>query len=1248
MPPGCKGGAFIHDPQLCGEKEVLAQVKLQFRDPSGAKMVVTRNTSLTVQKTKRSQKTLDGSLLRDTNGERMVVSSRVAELNKYMPQYLGVSKAILDNVIFCHQDESLWPMNEPAKLKVKFDEIFEALKYTAAIDNIKKLKKDYVSGLTNLRTVEAQCKDNKDKAERDERETTALSNEIESLKSEAKIYGERTEEADRNHQELCKRASTYVGLAKDLEANRNKQGWLEQHIETLAQGLTVRSEADAWLEDELDRFAERVQEKEVDKQRQSNRYDQLRRKIDTVREREQEKHKEAGKHEQQQASHEQEIEARKALIKESARRHNIRGYETDLDDMQIDEYMHRIAGLHKDQTEIAERVRQDAEKEVQKVREMLNELGEQRSRLKQEKTFARQQSSDNDVRLRSCQSDLDAIATDEGAKALFDSNIGTIEKNLKAAKEDFEKSSWDAKLSDVRAQLRTLEEQVEEANQELVQGTKRSKDLAKLDHLTQELNGRNRGLETLMGAHKERLRSIIGKDWNLASLERDFQRILDQRTQSLTKAQSQRDASSRDLEQTDIKIGSLRESLRNAEKEQRECVKVVTAATGTSDPDTYATDLAGLQNDRDTLKADVDNFANVAKFYKKSIRTAESKTKCELCDRGFHGQNEKSDFIVRIEQRIARDTEGELASQLKEVEADLQKLRSVGSNYSAWLRLSKNEVPRLRSEIQKLERLKATQVRTSEERDREVDDRQGHRKEVESLSKPISNIVSFKTDISSLTEQVEELSAAQKLAGISRSVDDIQEKLESLSVQAKAKQKLLEKTTAEKQQAQTTISTTEFNLSNAKHEMNAAANELEKKSKLAKQVEDFQKSIRQHRENVKRLDTELQALEPRVAEQETRLEDVKQRGHQRYREQNDEAAKLADSIHKLRSTEQTIQTYVRNGGSSRLDRCQREIREMRQTIEKTDVELKNTIIEINRVNEELKNHEATQRSINDNLKYRKAKHDLNQIQAEVDRLGAQYSEADLGRLQEQQQYWGTQYQKLYAERTGKLATLKEKDNRLVANLKKWETDYKNAAPEYKEAHIKVETTKAVIEDLDRYARALDKAIIQYHTLKMEEINRIAEEMWKATYQGTDIDTILIRSDSEGASNNKSYNYRLCMVKQDAEMDMRGRCSAGQRVLACIIVRLALAECFGVKCGLIALDEPTTNLDADNIQALAQSLHDIIRARQQQSNFQLIVITHDEEFLRHMKCADFCDTYFRISRTDRQKSKIVRQSITDVV
>lgn len=49
-------------------------------------------------------------------------------MDEEVPRLMGVSTAILDNVIFCHQEESNWPLSEPAALKKKFDDIFEASK----------------------------------------------------------------------------------------------------------------------------------------------------------------------------------------------------------------------------------------------------------------------------------------------------------------------------------------------------------------------------------------------------------------------------------------------------------------------------------------------------------------------------------------------------------------------------------------------------------------------------------------------------------------------------------------------------------------------------------------------------------------------------------------------------------------------------------------------------------------------------------------------------------------------------------------------------------------------------------------------------------------------------------------------------------------------------------------------------------------------------------------------------------------
>ena len=112
--------------------------------------------------------------------------------------------------------------------------------------------------------------------------------------------------------------------------------------------------------------------------------------------------------------------------------------------------------------------------------------------------------------------------------------------------------------------------------------------------------------------------------------------------------------------------------------------------------------------------------------------------------------------------------------------------------------------------------------------------------------------------------------------------------------------------------------------------------------------------------------------------------------------------------------------------------------------------------------------------------------------------------------------------------------------------------------------VELRCRQHVIGDLDKYYRALDWAIMQYHRDRMKIINRIVKELWRATYRGNDIDYIEIKTDendgvSAGADKKKVYNYKVVMVKNEAEMDMRGRCSAGQKVLASLIIRLALAQ-----------------------------------------------------------------------------------------
>ena len=176
-------------------------------------------------------------------------------------------------------------------------------------------------------------------------------------------------------------------------------------------------------------------------------------------------------------------------------------------------------------------------------------------------------------------------------------------------------------------------------------------------------------------------------------------------------------------------------------------------------------------------------------------------------------------------------------------------------------------------------------------------------------------------------------------------------------------------------------------------------------------------------------------------------------------------------------------------------------------------------------------------------------------------------------------------------------------------------------------------------------QALERTLLSFHAAKMADINKTIKELWQKTYRGVDIDYIQIKADTETTSTRSSYNYRVVMFVGGAELDMRGRCSAGQKILSCLIIRLALAENFCLNCGVLALDEPTTNLDAENSASLAEALKSLMVSRKDYESFQLIVITHDEEFAMRLGTRDNVEYLWRISKDENQHSRIRREPIS---
>ena len=1222
---------------------MLAQVKLSFTGMTGARLIASRSIQLQTKKTARQQKTLEGHLVMVTNGERRDMSSRVAELDQIMPQYLGVSRAILDSVIFCHQDESLWPMSEPSVLKKKFDEIFDAMKYTKAIDHIKVLRKKQNEELAKFKIMEQHAKEDKDKADRAEKRSFKLQEEIEALREETQKLSDEMRRVAELADKAWKESENYAQVLGALKGKRIEAHSIEGTIDNLKKHLVELEDSDEWLETNLEQFESR----QIQFQQQENvcadNYREVNVKIDQARRQIGQKREEHGKLENDKAHFERQLERRQAMIKEIARNNNIRGLDGNLSQTDVDDFTIKVQRLHKERRQALERAKAESQAGLREVQTTLNKIGERKSALQEAKKAAKHQIAANEQEIVSFRRKLDDIQIDESVQTNIESRLSDIETGLEREKERARTATWAKEMRDINAQLTRTEDESSTLNAQLIESTKSANDLARLDHLKKELKDRERSLETMKGAHGGRLSTLISPNWKTETLEREFQSVVDNVSKTILEAERDRDRTSSDLDHLHSTANSLSDRMKQKQNELRECADEVQKAID-DEPAEYEAVLKQRQDRYERVKEDSHTAAGMYAYLKLCMKAVESHHVCRTCRRGFGSDDELQAFRQQLDHNLSKEDSDD---DLRHEEAVSKAVQAAGPSYNTWARLSETDIPALKQEEAKCIEKRAELLAQVEDRDRLVDERAEKKRDVESLSRTVNTIVRYDAEIKSFTSQIQDLQSKQLATTVSRTLEDIQEELAAVAEQSRALKRNLAKIMNDKEQNRTEINTLELEFRDVRSSLDNAKFQLEKKANLSSRVEEYKLLIIQQRKTMDESDRDIERLNPELSKAEEKHADISTRAEGRERELQQQASQLSDSLHQLDVANEDINLYTESGGPTKLEANGRELRRMENEIGQLDAEQASITREANRIGSQLKDGENTKRRYADNLTYRQSCRSFDNVKAEIRALEAQNAEVDRSRFKDESERRAREHNALAAKQASKMGEMKSKDDQLMQLLADWNTDYKDAGRKYQEALVKVVTTKAVVEDLGKYGGALDRAIMKYHGLKMGEINEIINELWQKTYRGTDVDTIRIRSDNENTKGNRSYNYRVCMVKQDAEMDMRGRCSAGQKVLASIIIRLALAECFGVNCGLIALDEPTTNLDRDNIRALATSLHDIIRARQEQANFQLIVITHDEEFLRHMQCGDFSDYYYRVSRNDEQKSIIERQSIAQV-
>lgn len=422
--------------------------------------------------------------------------------------------------------------------------------------------------------------------------------------------------------------------------------------------------------------------------------------------------------------------------------------------------------------------------------------------------------------------------------------------------------------------------------------------------------------------------------------------------------------------------------------------------------------------------------------------------------------------------------------------------------------------------------------------------------------------------------------------------------------------------------------------------------QLEEQSvEMTTELQCLSREIREAREQVFPLDNTMEKLHQEKKE-------ILQRKDSSYRAVQERLNEMKEKVKKISLYMKDIEKYISDGREEFKEQKETELQDLIARLNESEKQKEVINKEMMTIRQDIDTQKIQERCLQDNLTLRKRQEELKKVGQEREQLLKEMGQMKAAHLRNEHQDLENKIETLKTNHSLALGRQKGFEDEIMRYKKELrEPQYKDAEEKHREMMIVMRTTELANKDLDIYYKTLDQAIMKFHSMKMEEINKIIRDLWRSTYRGQDIEYIEIRSDGDesvsASDKRRTYNYRVVMIKGDTALDMRGRCSAGQKVLASLIIRLALAETFCLNCGILALDEPTTNLDRENIESLAHALVEIIKSRSRQRNFQLLVITHDEDFVELLGRSEYVEHFYRIKKNMDQCSEIVKCGVNSL-
>lgn len=959
---------------------------------------------------------------------------------------------------------------------------------------------------------------------------------------------------------------------------------------------------------------------------------------------------EKGALESEKKHHEEAIKVREELIHEMSTRLSIKGYDVEgLSDDQIRQFSDRVEDDLKKMRKDLDAIREKGQREENDKSTHYQDL---RSTLR-----AKEGSRDSQAEgLKRIKARTKGVQNEMDDMSITSLDVETAEKMLadllaqgEAMTSAQAKVNYDGKIREKNDEIRKKDEQREDLTSELNTLNRQADFRAKLDMKRRSAEQKQAEADGLMVRHCDAFKRATGKDVRGEDAEREIQEAITVKEKELSANERVEQESNKRLQHTESTLSFERKQLKEKESQADAIEREVQAALEGEDFTELDAAIKDAEKECKHSREHLGMLQNATKFFEGALRQGQERHSCLGCGRGIKGdENEK--VLGYMKEMIRKSQPGMQAEEQENLDAwelQLQKFYAVKPKEELMIALRSREIPQLRQRVgeaeEKLNELRSEAERTSNE----VDESKAEMRELNNLRRVAADIGRTLMDLITLRNEASGLEKDLASTGSCRTSDEVQKEIDDLASAIKALKRELHILQQDKETTRTQISSHERNVHRAEMALTQKRQTYARRMELQSRLDELQKEQEDTQQNLNKLQEEIDSSAEPIRKAREELESVKREMSRRESEAQAKVQNLSTLVKQLETAEATVQNYIRQRGAQKLRDCQDALDDLQRQSREVQAEVSVIEKDIMQIEKDLNESRATERNIHDNLRYIQLGREISSIDEELDSL-------DLEESHKLSKMWTDKYNTSKREENdlngraahigGEIASLK---SQIKAREHELREEYKNVDKRYTTKLVEVKTSELANNDLELYQKALHAAIMKFHSIKMEEINQNLNVLWAETYQGTDIDTISIRADGEGVGARSTYNYRVVMVKDSVEMDMRGRCSAGQKCLASILIRLALADSFSANCGIMALDEPTTNLDGETVSALAESLSNLIKERRAQSNFQLIIITHDENFLSMLSRTTGLEWYFRVAREQvehRHRSYIERERV----